>query len=201
RAGLVAELVPCLCWFHPIVRWLVGQFRLEQEYAADAWAASATSDSTNYVRCLARLALEQEQGRGSPAPAFWRRRPELLRRIEMLRRNPDGLPQRLGARGAWTVTALAAACLAIAGIGPLRSTADDQPKPQAPDTKVKASVDVKGDSLPAGALARLGTTRFRHDADVTFVAFGGDGKTLLTAGQDGTMRLWDLADGKELRRF
>src|SRR5262249_21786272 len=81
-AGLLAELVACLCWFHPVVRWLVGQLRLEQEYAADAWAASATSDSTNYVRCLARLALEQEQGRGSPAPAFWRRRPELLRRIE-----------------------------------------------------------------------------------------------------------------------
>src|SRR5262249_19827252 len=35
----------------------------------------------------------------------------------------------------------------------------------------------------------------------TFVAFGPDGKTLVTAGQDNTIRLWDLASGKEIRRF
>jgi WD40 repeat protein len=41
----------------------------------------------------------------------------------------------------------------------------------------------------------------RHGAEVTFVAFGPGGKTLLTAGRDNTIRLWDLASGKELRRF
>src|SRR5262249_27675648 len=46
-AGLVAELAVCLCWFHPLVRWLAGRLRLEQEYAADAWAASAAADSTD----------------------------------------------------------------------------------------------------------------------------------------------------------
>jgi RNA polymerase sigma factor (sigma-70 family) len=44
-----------------------------------------------------------------------------------------------------------------------------------------------GDLLPAGALARLGTTRLRHAADVTFVGFGPGGKTLLTAGDDGAV--------------
>jgi WD40 repeat protein/beta-lactamase regulating signal transducer with metallopeptidase domain len=202
-AGLVAELAACLCWFHPLVRWLAGRLRLEQEYAADAWVASAASDSTNYVRCLARLALELSRGRGSLAPAFWRRRPEILRRIDMLRRNPHGQPPRLGRGTAWTVAVLAAAaCVAVAGVGPLRSAVDG-PKPAeaGPAIKDKTATDLHGDPLPAGALARLGTTRWRHGANVTFVTFGSDGTTLLTASQDNTIRLWDLATGTEIRRF
>src|SRR5438105_436168 len=71
----------------------------------------------------------------------------------------------------------------------------------APEAKVPATADLHGDPLPAGALARLGTTRWRHGANVTFVAFGSDGNTLITAGQDDTIRLWDMATGKEIRRF
>jgi WD40 repeat protein/beta-lactamase regulating signal transducer with metallopeptidase domain len=202
-AGLVTELAACLCWFHPLVRWLAGRLRLEQEYVADAWAVSAANDAMNYVRCLARLALELGRGRGSPAPAFWRRRPEILRRIDMLRRNPLGRPPRLGKGTAWTVVVLAtAACVVVAGVGPLRSAVEDPPPAASiPEAKAPASADRQGDPLPAGALARLGTTRLRHGANVTFVTFGSDGKTLITAGQDNTVRLWDLATGKEVRRF
>jgi WD40 repeat protein/beta-lactamase regulating signal transducer with metallopeptidase domain len=202
-AGLVAELAVCVCWFHPLVRWLAGRLRLEQEYAADAWAASAGGDAMAYARCLARLALEQGAGRRAPAPAFWRRRPEILRRIDMLRRNQDRPPLRLGRRTASAVAALAAAaCVAVAGVGPRHPAADD-PKPNdpAPAADVKSAADPKGDPLPAGAVARLGTTRWRHGATITFVAFRPDGKTLVTAGQDGTVRLWDVATGKEIRRF
>lgn len=205
-AGLVAELARCLCWFHPLVRYLTGRLRLEQEYAADAWAASAATDPTDYVRCLARLALERGGGRGSLAPAFWRRRAEILRRIDMLRHNlrhnPEGLPLPLRRRTAWTVAGLAAAaCLAVAGVGPLRSAAEDA-KPAAPGSDTpQVTTDVNGDSLPAGARARLGTTRLRHGSEVTFVAFGPDGKTVVTAGRDNTLRVWDLANGKEIRRL
>jgi WD40 repeat protein len=61
--------------------------------------------------------------------------------------------------------------------------------------------DRNGDALPAGALARLGTPRWRHAEAVTFVAFLPDGKAILTGGLDNTLRLWDRATGKELRRF
>jgi WD40 repeat protein/beta-lactamase regulating signal transducer with metallopeptidase domain len=211
-AGLVAEVAVCLCWFHPLVRWLGGRLRLEQEYAADASAASAAGDAMTYVRCLARLALEQGTGRGSPAPAFWRRRPEILRRIDMLRRNRDGLSLRLGRGAAGAVVVLAtAACVAVAGVGPLRAIAvavAEEPAPAdttpttAPEVKpAAAGADAHGDLLPAGAVARLGTTRWRSGANINYVAFGPDDKTLITAGQDGTVRLWDIATGKEVRRF
>ena len=184
-AGLLAELAVCLCWFHPLVRWLAGRLRLEQEYAADACVVSAAGDPTNYVRCLARLALELDRGHGFLAPAFWRRRPEILRRIDMLRRNPTGLPTRLGAGSGWTVAVLAAvACLAVGGVGSLRSAADAaKASEDVSDATTKATTDRHGDPLPAGALTRFGTTRMRHGAEVTFVAFGPGGRRL-TAGRD-----------------
>jgi WD40 repeat protein len=121
----------------------------------------------------------------------------------MLRRNPGGVPVRLGKRTTAAVAVLAGlACLAIAGVGPLRS-APTEPAPVETTPEVKGSTtDLHGDPLPAGALARLGTTRLRHDeGDVTYVAFGQDGKTLISAGRDNTIRLWDLSSGKEIRRF
>jgi WD40 repeat protein/beta-lactamase regulating signal transducer with metallopeptidase domain len=202
-AGLAAELAVCLCWFHPLVRWLAGRLRLEQEYAADARAAAA-GGAMDYVWCLARLALDQGAGRGSPAPALWRRRPEILRRIDMLRRNRDGLPSPLRWHTASAVVALAAAaCVAVAGIGPLRAIAVGAAPPDepAPGAKAPAGADVQGDALPAGAPVRLGTTRWRHGSTIHYVAFGPEDKTLVTAGQDNTVRLWDMTTGQEIRRF
>jgi WD40 repeat protein len=47
----------------------------------------------------------------------------------------------------------------------------------------------------------MGTTRLRHGDAVYFAASTPDGQSLVTAGRDGTVRLWDLATGKEIRRF
>jgi WD40 repeat protein len=47
----------------------------------------------------------------------------------------------------------------------------------------------------------MGSTRLRHGDAVYFAAYTPDGKALVTAGKDRTVRLWDLATGREIRRF
>jgi WD40 repeat protein len=55
--------------------------------------------------------------------------------------------------------------------------------------------------LPSGAILRLGTLRFQHGDRILFAAFDRTGKTIITASEDQTIRLWDSASGKEIRRF
>jgi RNA polymerase sigma factor (sigma-70 family) len=61
--------------------------------------------------------------------------------------------------------------------------------------------DFYGDPLPERVVARLGTERLRHGSPVFSVAFSPDGKTLASGSQDNTLRLWKVADGKELLRI
>jgi hypothetical protein len=75
-----------------------------------------------------------------------------------------------------------------------------------------ARTDALGDPLPAGAVARLGTLRFKHapvtmfvEADllvpgmVTTARFSLDGRKIASlAAPLGTVRLWEAATGKEL---
>ena len=56
-----------------------------------------------------------------------------------------------------------------------------------------------GDPVPAGAVARLGSVRFRNDGTLSTLSFSADGRTLLTVSNESTMRLWETATGRLLR--
>ena len=59
--------------------------------------------------------------------------------------------------------------------------------------------DLYGDPLPEGAVARLGSVRFRSpDGSVSGLHFSADGKTLLTVGGDANLRVWETSTGRLL---
>ena len=64
----------------------------------------------------------------------------------------------------------------------------------------KAGVDLFGDSLPSGAIARLGTIRFRHDWRLDTSAVSLDGRLLAGAGTS-VIQVWDAESGKSLHRI
>jgi len=57
------------------------------------------------------------------------------------------------------------------------------------------------DPLPVGAVARIGSLRFRHGSGVRELAFTPDGKAVFSGGYGAPIRMWEVATGKELRTF
>jgi RNA polymerase sigma factor (sigma-70 family) len=93
------------------------------------------------------------------------------------------------------------AALALSGFFQASAPAEaPQGRPAADDRGPKPSpgaVDLHGDPLPPGALARLGTVRFRVGDGIHSAALSPDGKTLAVVRSSGEVILWG-ASGKPL---
>jgi RNA polymerase sigma factor (sigma-70 family) len=117
----------------------------------------------------------------------------------------------LGGLGAWRAKLAAVVLLLISAAAGLLGAG--APAPEGRPTKARAAakeagqaqgdngeparVDRDGSPLPPGALARLGTVRFRGAGRA--LAFSPDGQ-VLACGERG-VGLWDAATGRELRRL
>jgi hypothetical protein len=83
---LCAQLGLVLHFYHPLLHWLMGRLRLEQELAADAAAAGVTGGQRQYLVTIAELALCQpDRALAWPARSFLPTQTTFLRRIAMLR--------------------------------------------------------------------------------------------------------------------
>jgi RNA polymerase sigma factor (sigma-70 family) len=65
----------------------------------------------------------------------------------------------------------------------------------------RAHTDIHGDPLPPGAVARLGTTRFRAGAGIYALAISPDGETIVSISNEWVLRVWDAASGKQIREW
>lgn len=77
-----------------------------------------------------------------------------------------------------------------------RVQAADQREPTT--AKPEARLDLYGDPLPPGAVARIGSIRLRHAA-LSDLIYLPDGKMILSVGGDRILRYWDIATGKPVR--
>ncbi len=79
---------------------------------------------------------------------------------------------------------------------------DEQRNQAKPDKPMQPRLDLFGDPLPEGAIARLGTVRWRMDSHgVDAMAVAADSKSLVTANVETGITIWDMATGKHVRRI
>jgi WD40 repeat protein len=69
------------------------------------------------------------------------------------------------------------------------------------EAQPRPRLDINGDPLPEGAIARMGLGRLKHAGRVYSLVFSPDGKSLASAGDDRVIRLWDAKTGKQLRQL
>jgi len=94
-------------------------------------------------------------------------------------------------------------------VAPSAGTVQTKPTSASLQNSKQPRLDLYGDPLPEGAIARLGTVRLYHrgparlhpNSPVSCLVYSPDGKTVFAGGMTETIRGWDVDSGKEVRQF
>jgi RNA polymerase sigma factor (sigma-70 family) len=169
-------------------------------FAAAEISRTAASGATLPTGAIARAALAFATGAGGPSAS-----------AEARRLAECALRQALVARFGMVAVLLLGAGLAVAAAGALARTTseiarpEDQAPPAAAQPRPKQApqgrTDLYADPLPPGAVARLGTVRFRLGGLVYACAYAPDGKTVAVGCADGAIAIFDAATGKQVRQL
>ncbi len=82
----------------------------------------------------------------------------------------------------------------------VQGKADGAPEQKKPAAPAQVHLDRYGDPLPPGAVARLGTVRFRAPDEADALAFAADGKTIAVSSRGGLF-LFEADGGKRIKRL
>lgn len=170
-AGVISRLALALHFYHPLVRWMANRLLEQQELAADEIGARHGGGRRAYLAALSRMALRQD-GSGSywPATAFLPARGNLIRRIEMLRKNEGCLNRAWSPAGRRVVLAsLAVLGLAAWGIVGVvwGEVSDEGPRlavQSLPGAKAESSATVPAFDLTYVPVDAMGVVAFRPAA-------------------------------------
>jgi WD40 repeat protein len=91
-------------------------------------------------------------------------------------------------------------CVTLALAGPARSQ-DNPPMATSPDQRLVATGDGNAITVTDVQTQKQLIRMQGHRDKVTALAISPDGKLLASGSQDKTVGLWDLATGRQLRRF
>ncbi len=198
--SLLARAVALPHWFNPLAWYAVRRLDECAEWACDD-AAAASSDVRSYAETL----LQLNDGPGAVASAAVRggRLYARIRRLLTNRRLEDSIMKKI---------ALVASILVLTLAGLVRPELTNEVLAGSPPeggSPAATRLDLYGDSLPAGAVARLGTTRFRVAAmeegvGLTALTFIENPKSIATfkhSYDSHEFIWWDAASGKVLRRI
>ncbi len=183
---LLARMTCAMYWFHPLVWYSLQRLRAEREMACDDCVLMAGERPTDYARHLVELARDC-RALAMPAALAMAQPSGLERRVRaLLDQTRSHLPVSRVAGGLLLVcAAILSAAAAMVGVA---TTAELQSQATWPLAEPRPGV--------VEALARQpSVTLFRHTAPVWFVGFASDGRTLVSASRDGTVKTWMLPHG------
>ncbi len=105
----------------------------------------------------------------------------------------------------WLILVLNLLAIVVGQVFPVAAEEKSAPEKLPLPTEITGTlshVDALGDPLPAGAVMRLGSTRWRHGDQIQSVCYSQDGKRDASASLgDGSVRIWDAETGRMLHRF
>ncbi|MEM9656881.1 MAG: M56 family metallopeptidase [Planctomycetota bacterium] len=191
-ANLLQTALETVFFYHPAVWWISRRIRLEREHCCDDAAVQACGSRVDLSAALTKAAAARVDARLAVAAAG--RPSQALRRVQRLL---GAEPQRRELPQASAAAALVLLGLTLALQWDGRVAAEEDASPPEQGDGSAGSYEAP---LPRGAVARLGTTRFRLNGGWhNRLAFSRDGKTIVVYTGNRGLSWWNAETG-ELRK-